>query len=319
MLQRRCPLRTGKIAPVQPDKGKPEPAREADTVSVEWILARLEEMKAKKFPEDRDTILARLGYGDYESYLYSPLWRKIRRRVLKRDGSTCTRCGDRATQVHHLAYTEAVLKGEDDAQLVSVCKPCHEKVEFADEGRDRRPEHEKRRVLEDRDGARQEKIAAEQARLQHEERTARVRDAAGGRCYWCKGNTEHLFWRNDGKVYTVPTADGQAVDAWTCSGCRGVLDHDGEGQPRTEEQKLALLRKKPGVRYTRPARQLGMTFTKVFWKLNAMQREGIMNEFDWNAARIKDPNLETADPKRFAELKARYESTKRNGRDRAQA
>jgi hypothetical protein len=288
--------------------------------TAEWIKTRLEEMKAErltgKFPEDRETILARLGYGDYESYLAGPLWQKIRRRVLKHDGSICARCGDRATQVHHLAYTEAVLKGEDDSQLVSVCKPCHEKVEFDDDRRGRRPEHDKRRVLEDREGARQEKIAAEHARLQLEERTSTVRDATGERCYWCKGNTEHPFWRNDGKVYTVPTADGQAVDAWMCSGCRRVLDHDREGRPRTDEQKLALLRKRPAVSYTRREPQVGLTITKAFRKLNAVQREGIINEFEWNAARIKDPNLEATDPERFAELKAPYESTKRNGRDR---
>lgn len=47
-----------------------------------------------------------------------------------------------------------------------------------------------------------------------------------------------------------------------------------------------------------------------------MQREEIINEYEWNAARIKDPNLEPTDPERFAELQARYESTKHNGRDR---
>ncbi len=47
-----------------------------------------------------------------------------------------------------------------------------------------------------------------------------------------------------------------------------------------------------------------------------MQREGIMNEHEWNAARIQHPDLETTQPERFAKLKARYESTKRNGRDR---
>jgi len=70
------------------------------------------------------------------------------------------------------------------------------------------------------------------------------------------------------------------------------------------------------VRYTRLEPRLGISFTKVFWRLNAMQREGIMNEFHWNIARVKGPNLGTTDPKRLAELKARYESTKHNGRER---
>lgn len=50
--------------------------------------------------------------------------------------------------------------------------------------------------------------------------------------------------------------------------------------------------------------------------MNAMQREGNMNERHWNGALSKDPNLATTDPARFAALQARYESTKRNGRDR---
>jgi hypothetical protein len=47
-----------------------------------------------------------------------------------------------------------------------------------------------------------------------------------------------------------------------------------------------------------------------------MQREGIMNEFHWNAANISHPDLETTDPEKFARLRARYESTKGNGRER---
>jgi hypothetical protein len=76
-----------------------------------------------------------------------------------------------------------------------------------------------------------------------------------------------------------------------------------------------LLRKKPRVSYTRREPQTGMPFTKAFRKLNAMQREAIINEFEWNAARLKDPNLETTDPQRWAELKARYDSTRANGRE----
>ena len=304
---------------MQRDKPDPPVTKDLDPTSVEWILARLEEMKAERlagtFPEDRETILARLVYGDYESYLYSPLWQKIRRRVLKRDGSICTRCGDRATQVHHLEYTEAVLKGDDDSQLVSVCKPCREKLNSLMKAGVDAPSMTGSGYLKTVTARGRRRLRLNRPGFSLKRERPKWTELGWGGVYLCKGNTEHLFWRNDGKVCTVPSADGQLVDAWMCSGCRHVLDHDREGQPRTAEQKFALLRKKPGVRYTRPAPQLGMTFTKVFWKLNAMQREGIMNEFDWNAALIKDPNLATTDPKHFAELQARYESTKRNGRE----
>jgi hypothetical protein len=45
-----------------------------------------------------------------------------------------------------------------------------------------------------------------------------------------------------------------------------------------------------------------------------MQREGVMNEFHWNAANITHPDLEITDPGRFAQVRARYESTRANGR-----
>lgn len=286
---------------------------------MEGVRAQLEEMKADhlagKFPEDRESILSRLGYGDYDSYRGSPVWRRTRRRILRRDGHICVRCGEKATEVHHQVYTEAVLKGEDDSRLVSLCAACHTRVEF-DENGVRRTDTERRRVLEDREGARQEKIAAEQARLPHQETQNRVRDAAGGRCAWCKGDTENRLWQSGGSVYALPTIQGEHVDAWLCSGCRSVLEHDKDGRPHTDEQKVKLLSKKPNVRYARPEPHAGFSFTKAFERLNAMQRKGIMNEFKWNAANIKHPELATADPKRFAELKARYESTRRNGRDR---
>ena len=44
-----------------------------------------------------------------------------------------------------------------------------------------------------------------------------------------------------------------------------------------------------------------------------MQREGIMNEFHWNAANIMHPDFETSDPEQFQTLGARFESTKANG------
>lgn len=212
---------------------------EMDPTSVEWMLARIEEMAADrlagKFPEDRETILVRLGYGDYESYLLSPLWRKIRRRILKRGGFICVRCGDRATHVHHLAYTQAVLKGDDDSELVSGCAPCHKKVEF-DESGGRRPEHDRRRVLEDSAGARQERIVAERSRQEK----ALVRDAADGRCFWCNGCTEQYPLPSSGSVYSVPTADGQAMDAWMCAACRLALERDAEGQAEDSRTEVGV-------------------------------------------------------------------------------
>src|SRR5258708_4747187 len=99
---------------MQPER----PEKKFDTEDVrgtmEWVRAQLDQMDAewlagKRPAEDRESILRRMGYGDYETYLISPLWQRTRRRILKRDNRACVRCSEKATQVHHLVYTERAL------------------------------------------------------------------------------------------------------------------------------------------------------------------------------------------------------------------
>jgi len=90
--------------------------------------------------------LRRLGYKDYDNYRSRALWKRIRERILERDDRTCRRCKGEATVVHHRSYSEVVLKGEDDEQLVSLCEGCHEVVEFDDSGV-RRSDTEKESIL----------------------------------------------------------------------------------------------------------------------------------------------------------------------------
>jgi len=63
----------------------------------------------------------------YETYLQSPEGHGRRTRVLERDAYLCQSCRfNRATQVHHLTYTH--LGNEPLFDLVSVCRPCHERI-----------------------------------------------------------------------------------------------------------------------------------------------------------------------------------------------
>lgn len=80
----------------------------------------------------RVSALSFTNYGD--EYLRTPLWQKIRRRVLKRDGYLCYRCGGKAAQVHHRSYGDAVLLGNDNEKLVSLCGGCHHFVSVDDSG-----------------------------------------------------------------------------------------------------------------------------------------------------------------------------------------
>jgi len=72
---------------------------------------------------------------DYkEDYLHSPFWFVIRNIVLFRDSFLCRICNKQATTVHHLYYGPDVLYGRDLAALVSLCEPCHKKIEFDSTG-----------------------------------------------------------------------------------------------------------------------------------------------------------------------------------------
>jgi 5-methylcytosine-specific restriction endonuclease McrA len=88
--------------------------------------------------------LDRVQAADYADYLKSPLWRTIRRRVLKRDGNVCRRCGGKATRVHHRSYADEVMAGNDDRQLASICEGCHNVIHFDDNGQKCSPEETER-------------------------------------------------------------------------------------------------------------------------------------------------------------------------------
>lgn len=94
---------------------------------------------------ERDLLLSELGYSSYENYRSSALWKRIRSRVLDRDDHTCLRCFGQAEVVHHRTYSRAVLVGDDDEALVSLCDGCHHVVEFDDSGV--RREHEDREIV----------------------------------------------------------------------------------------------------------------------------------------------------------------------------
>ena len=73
-----------------------------------------------------------LGFRDNEDYRASNLWKRIKRRILKRDSDLCKCCGGKATIVHHRSYALQVLEGKDDEQLASICEGCHDFIHWDD-------------------------------------------------------------------------------------------------------------------------------------------------------------------------------------------
>jgi 5-methylcytosine-specific restriction endonuclease McrA len=66
----------------------------------------------------------RAGFRSYSAYLRSRHWRRLRKRVLKRDGHACQRCGTSTDlTVHHRRYDIGHDRLED---LVTLCESCHD-------------------------------------------------------------------------------------------------------------------------------------------------------------------------------------------------
>ena len=84
----------------------------------------------------RNIVLRRLGFEDYRTYLASELWADIRRRALSKSRRCyCCRRKKKATQVHHLFYTEENLSGHVLRGLKPLCAVCHQAIEFSRSGK----------------------------------------------------------------------------------------------------------------------------------------------------------------------------------------
>jgi len=72
----------------------------------------------------------------YCDYLKSAKWKSIRQKIIKRDDSTCTSCGIRASkdfqinnfEIHHINYKHIFKEEENLESLRLVCKNCHQKI-----------------------------------------------------------------------------------------------------------------------------------------------------------------------------------------------
>jgi 5-methylcytosine-specific restriction enzyme A len=63
------------------------------------------------------------------SFRYDGAWRRVRARVLERDGGRCQirgpGCRGEATEVHHIVDVRLGGALYDEANCRSVCGPCH--------------------------------------------------------------------------------------------------------------------------------------------------------------------------------------------------
>lgn len=78
--------------------------------------------------EFRNRVLDCMGYRQYSDYLNSEMWATIRSAKLV-SVPDCELCGKKANEVHHFTYHYAVMTGQNDTLLVSLCSGCHRKIE----------------------------------------------------------------------------------------------------------------------------------------------------------------------------------------------
>lgn len=115
-----------RMADIPPDVRRPLaelPDYEADTP---WN--RYQKMVQQAIANRRDAIYREAARHESEEYAEwlsdSPVWAKVRRRVLERDDYVCQGCLEaKATQVHHLDYRDKY--NPFAFQLVSLCRACH--------------------------------------------------------------------------------------------------------------------------------------------------------------------------------------------------
>lgn len=65
---------------------------------------------------------------NYKQFLKTEYWYNVRELVLNRDNNKCTKCSsDYNLQVHHTTYKNHMNELEHLEDLITLCRPCHEK------------------------------------------------------------------------------------------------------------------------------------------------------------------------------------------------
>lgn len=94
------------------------------------ILSSVNKFQEKKLKRKHITVRS---LKSYRKYLKSKKWAIRRFKIFKRDDFECRICGSKKIiQVHHRTYER--LKKERDEDLITVCKTCHDKITFHNNG-----------------------------------------------------------------------------------------------------------------------------------------------------------------------------------------
>lgn len=69
----------------------------------------------------------------YPHYYNQPLWRSLRKVIIKRDNNLCTSCGYKPVKISvlHVHHIKRRLQGGSDSpeNLITLCRSCHKRIE----------------------------------------------------------------------------------------------------------------------------------------------------------------------------------------------
>jgi 5-methylcytosine-specific restriction endonuclease McrA len=72
---------------------------------------------------------------NYRTYLKSPEWQAKRAACIERAGGKCQLCGKPSDRLHAHHNTYAQLGSERDADLIALCRECHQRYHKSRKGK----------------------------------------------------------------------------------------------------------------------------------------------------------------------------------------
>ena len=70
--------------------------------------------------------------SEYIEYLKSDEWQEKREYFMESVEWICSKCGEKATQIHHLKY-DNIGNEELDVDVIALCTDCHNEIHGKDE------------------------------------------------------------------------------------------------------------------------------------------------------------------------------------------
>ena len=115
-----------------------------DVKPTEYLLALYEsgyfkdkDLRTRK-QRIRDGVIkpSRVKYSDYNKYIKSAAWLRIRDLVLLRDNNRCIICGFKKNlHIHHMTYKHLFKEEGHLEELVTLCQKCHDTIHAREGGK----------------------------------------------------------------------------------------------------------------------------------------------------------------------------------------